>query len=413
MLVKKVIAGSALIILSVFIASSSVAEIDAPRRTRIEVGPLQVVPSLAVTETYSDNIYQSYDGTDKESDMITTLTPGITVRLPLRRNAVEVGYTGDFHWYADNAESDYMDHTLSALLDLDFPGGLTVGISDTFKNAVRPREWKEQAGLSGAADPYRERDYQSNDVRATAVYRFVDRWAAEARYGNYFIDYDEPYDSDNDYDTNLVGGSLYYRLTAKTDVLVDYNYAVVDYDIADIYDNTNHSAYAGLSFDPTAKLRGYCKAGWARKEYDNTVPGRADDASIFSLLVETGYVVSPYNLITLTAERVFQEDVNTNAMYTVTDAGLSWKHVFARNERVAMTTGIGYGTRDYDEPDIDTDGLTKVRDDEQWRISLGIDYEFRDWLSLAVGYDYISNDSNFTRYDYDENRVFFTITGTL
>lgn len=394
-----------------FFASPALAQVQAPSGGGIKIGPLEFHPGIGLTETYSDNIYQSYDGLDSKTDYITTISPGVGLVLPLRRHSIQLGYRADIYKFADFKENDYTNHTAVGALNFDFPGGLLINISDTFQDLTTPRKWRRQSGLTGAADPYREKDHQTNDFKTMVKYRFVDRWAVEARYGTLQDEYDKDYDNWSDFTRDTVGGSIYYRFTPKTDIVIDYNFSDVDYDEYDEDDNENHAAYIGLSFDPTAKIQGYAKVGWAEKEYKKSSPRRDDDsASIFSTLIDLGYLMTPFDKISLTASRVILEDVDTNASYTNTEASLAWAHVFGWNEKVSMTTSFGYGTRDYDDSATDVDGTQKVRDDDRWIAGIGFGYAIQEWLNLGLNYSYTDNDSNFKRYDYYENRVLLNLT---
>ena len=386
------------------------AEIQAPKSANIQVGALQVHPSVSIGETYSDNIYQSYDAKDKESDFITTISPAINLLLPMRRHSLQLGYKADIYSYADLSENNYANQTASGALNFDFPGGLLFRISDTFKDMTTPRKWKEQAGVSGAADAYREKDHQTNDFKVMAKYRFVDRWAVEARYNNHQDEYDKSYDNGSDFKRDTVGGSIYYSLTPKTDILFDYNYSDVDYDNSNIDDNENHMAYVGLSFDPTAKVQGYAKFGWAEKKYKQTSTTRDNSASIFSTLINLGYIATPFDKVTLSGTRVIDEDADTSSAYTSTNASLSWSHVLAWNEKISMTPFLGYGKKDYDRASTDVDLTSKIREDDSWNTGIGFVYMMQEWLKLALNYSYTDNNSNFKRYDYKENRVFFNVT---
>ena len=66
------------------------------------------------------------------------------------------------------------------------------------------------------------------------------------------------------------------------------------------------------------------------------------------------------------------------------------------------------GTNDY--PDQTTVGdETATRLDWIYAAGLGARYEFRRWLSVEVGYAFRMRDSNFSDFDYTENRVLASI----
>ncbi len=390
------------------LSSPVFAQLAAPTGGNIKLGPVEVHPSVGLMETYSDNIYESYDNKPKESDYITTFSPGIQFLLPMRRHSFQIGYRADINSYADNDETDYTNSLFGGQMKLDFPGGLVFTLSDYYSIATSPRKWKEQAGVNGSSDAYREKDYDANVLNAKIRYNFVDRWAVAVWYNNYEIEYDEDYDDSGSYNRNLGGGSIFYRFTAKTEALIEYNYSDVDYDIADIDDNINHLAYVGISFDPTAKLNGYLKLGWAEKKYKKSVSDRGDNFDIFSTLVDLGYDISSYNQLRLKVYRAIEEDTDVNAPLTRSDINLSFRHILAWNEKLGLSANAGYGKKEFEKSATDTDGMRKTRDDEKWYGGVGIDYTIQKWLTFKLNYTHTDNDSNFKRYDYSESKVFLS-----
>jgi hypothetical protein len=395
-----------LVFLCFLIPSPLWAQISGPGTGNIKAGPVEIHPFVELTETYSDNIYKNYGGFKKESDFITTLSPGIRLILPLKTHSFQLDYRADVNWYAKNSETNYINQIGGGLIKLEFPAGLSFNFSDYFTHATIPRYAKEIPGISGAADPYRELPYNGNDFNAMVKYRFLDRWAIEGRYNNYDYRYTHDYDKNGNYNRNIFGGSLYYRLTPKIDALVDYNFSTVDYKTATTYDNTNHSAYLGVAFDPTAKLNGYLKLGWSMKNYKQDLANRNNSFSTPSTLIDLNYNLSPYHIFTLKGNRVIAEDVDTNAPMTATDFSLGYRHILKWHDKISLNANIGYGTEKFKAPTTDADGTLKTRDDKKWYGGTGVSYAPKTWLSFSLNYIYTNNDSNFINYHYTENKVY-------
>ncbi len=395
----------AISVVLLFISYPVFAQLKAPAGGKIKLGPVEIHPSIGLMETYSDNIYASYDNKPKKSDHITTLSPGIRFLLPLKRHSFQADYKADINLYSYNDETNYTNHLFGGALSLDFPGGLIFKLSDYYSIATVLRKWKELAEFSGSEDPYREMDYKANDLNAKVRYNFADRWAIAVWYNNYDFDYDESYDDSGSYNRNLGGGSIFYRFTAKTEALIEYNYSKVNYNTYDTYDNKNNMAYIGLSFDPTAKLNGYLKLGWMKKKYDKTVSSKDDSFDNFSSLVDLGYDISSYNQLRLKVYRAIEEDLDTNAPFTKNDININFRHVLAWNENINLNANVGYGTSDFEESATDTDGTNKIRDDEKWYGGVSVGYAIQKWLKFDLNYTYTDNNSNFKRYDYSENKV--------
>jgi len=382
------------------------AQTTGPGTGNIKAGPVEIHPFVGLTETYSDNIYYNYGGFKKESDFITTLSPGIRLILPVKTHSFQLDYRADANWYAKNSETNYTNQIGGGLIKLEFPSGLSFNFSDYFTHALIPRKAKEISGISGAADPYRELPYNGNDFNARVKYRFLDRWALEARYNNYDYRYTHDYDKYGNYNRNLFGGSLYYRLTPKIDALLDYNFSTMDYKTATINDNTNHSAYLGVAFDPMAKLNGHLKLGWSMKNYEQDVANRNNSFSTLSTLIDLNYNLSPYHILTLKGSRIIQEDITTSAPMTTTDFSLGYRHILIWYEKISLNTNVGYGTIKFKAATTDADGTIKIRDDKKWYGGAGIRYDLQTWLSFSLNYIYTNNNSNFINYHYKENKVY-------
>jgi len=374
----------------------------------IKVGALKIHPSIGVTGTYTDNVYQSYDGKAKESAFIATVSPGVQLVLPFSRHSISAGYRADVNRYSNFSENNYVSHTADAKLNLDFPGGLQVTVSDTFVASDVTRKWKDQPGLGGENDPYRAKPYNANDFLTKVRYQFADRWAAAVWYNFYKYDYDKEYDRSGSFDRHLGAGSLFYRFSPKTDALLEFQHSTVEYPKNSPYDNKNNTLYVGLGFDPSAKINGYFKVGWTQKKYDQRLAfaDNKDDFNGFSTQIDLSYSLTPYDVINFRGIRLIEEDLDTNAPFMRTDISLGYTHVMAMNTKIRPNARLGYAKHDYEGRGTDVDGIRKLRDEKIYYASLGVDYAMQRWLTWSLGYTYRKQDSNFIRYDYDENRVF-------
>jgi len=343
--------------------------------------------------------------------MITTLSPGIQFFLPLQRHSFQVDYRADLNWFSSNSNTNYTNQRAGGAVNMDFPGGLLFKISDYFSDAKIPR--KAKIGDNSSSDPYRELPYTSNDLNIMGKYRFVDRWAVEARYNNYDYAYKNNYDQVGSYKRDLYGGSLYYRFTRKTDALLDYNYGITSYKTSFTNNNKEQSILLGLSFDPTSKLRGVAKLGWGQKDYDTQVAGRNNSISTAVSLIDLTYTLSRYDELNLKGIRAIQEDVDTNVPFTNTDISLWYRHIFAWNEKVSLKANLGYGTAVFEGSIRDIDNIVKTRDDKRFYAGVGINYALLRWLTLGFYYSYMDNDSNFLNYNYLENKVWFSVTAAF
>ncbi len=80
--------------------------------TAAEAGEWDITPRLSVAEVYSDNI--NLDDNDKESDLITEITPGLSVHGQGGRLSVDFDYQLQNTIFIDNSDANGSFHQLSA-----------------------------------------------------------------------------------------------------------------------------------------------------------------------------------------------------------------------------------------------------------------------------------------------------------
>jgi uncharacterized protein (PEP-CTERM system associated) len=111
-------------------------------------------------------------------------------------------------------------------------------------------------------------------------------------------------------------------------------------------------------------------------------------------------------------QSTFFQDVNGQVLdntYLATYGGVEVAHRFT--PRLAVKAFGLVGTNDY--PDQTTVGdETATRLDWIYAAGLGARYDFRRWLAVEVGYAFRMRDSNFSIFDYTENRVIASIVLT-
>jgi uncharacterized protein (PEP-CTERM system associated) len=70
-------------------------------------------------------------------------------------------------------------------------------------------------------------------------------------------------------------------------------------------------------------------------------------------------------------------------------------------------------TNDQYDGETTFDGVTKKERDNYYMGAFALQYKFREWLQLDLGYVFDKRDSNFSDFDYTVNIAFVRITGSL
>ncbi len=383
-----------IIVVVVIIAFGSVAQSPA----EIKVGRLKINPEIGVQEAYRSNIYQTEN--DEKSDFVTTFLPAIGLEYNFgSKHSLTAGYQGAWNNYAKYSANNYWDHRAFANLSLRFPGGLDLGVEQRYINS-----WLERS-----ANIDRQRHFIENITGVKGAYRFGDRWKAEARYLRDDYAFSSSIDRQSSYVSDLYGGTLYYRFLPRTAALVEYQHIVKDYDVGNVYDSTADLVFLGVQFDPAGKLKGDIKAGYGWKDYDESLPGRSNSENTWMLATDVKFDQSKYTSYELLAIREFRDDADFgNQPYYRTFVGLTAQHFFTY--KIGASATVSYQQSEYTEDAFDPGtGIPGKRKDDIWTFGAGAFYNIQKWLKTRLDYNYITRDSNFNTYSFDEHRIMFKV----
>ena len=372
-----------------------------PVRADIRYQNFTLLPGLDLQEMFRSNVFLTQS--DKKSDYVTTVTPGMGLKYLFGQSSFDLGYKVGFVNFAKYSANNYQNHQANALLHLVAPGGLEFTLGDNFQKSTI-----ERVQLMTHQMPFHD-----NFLNAVAAYSFADRWKIEAKYNREDLTFEESRDRTVDYTNNLVGASLYYRFLPRMSGLVEYDYAVKDFAYDRLADHKDKLAYLGVAFDPAGKLRGTFKAGYGWKEFDTAVAGRDNSPHNW---IMAGQLVDDFDAktsLTLDAVRALADDTQLlNASYVNTLATLTLQHLFTG--KIGATASISYREREYiDNLTEPVTGALKKRTDEIWTGGAAVFYNMQKWLQARLEYQYADAKSNFDKYSYTDNRIIFKIVLAL
>ncbi|MBW1918312.1 MAG: outer membrane beta-barrel protein [Deltaproteobacteria bacterium] len=367
------------------------------------LGPFRVSPFLAYNGIYRSNIYQT--STDKKSDYVNNLRPGLSLELPLaHRHRLSLGYLGDYFIYSSHSTDSHYDHNVNADANFNFRGGLSLGFGSAYRHAT-----EERSAVVG-----RKRRYDRTTPYFKAAYAFADVWKLETNYQFDNLDFAKAIDRQDDYQYHTGGATLFYKFWPKTAALVQYIIQGRVYPNRSINDSLSHSPLIGLTWDPTAKLSGTVKFGYTFREYDTDLAGRNNSPNSWALAMQTLYRYSRYTNLALTAQRSYQDDVDfgnnayeNSAVYVTLNK--HW-HYFRTDSYLAFY----YINNNYVNVAADpVTGRLKERDDDIISVGCGLSRPFTSYFRLRLDYNFINKDSNFSTYSFNEHRLLFGIETSL
>lgn len=368
-----------------------------PVRADISYGRFTLLPELDLQETFRSNLFLTQS--DKKSDYVTTVTPGMGLKYLFGQSSFDLGYKVGFVNFAKYSANNYQNHQANALLHLVAPGGLEFTLGDNFQKSTI-----ERIQLMTHQMPFHD-----NFLNAVAAYSFADRWKIEAKYNREDLVFEDFRDRSVEYSNNLVGTSLYYRFLPRMSGLVEYDYAVKDFAYDRLADHKDKLAYLGVAFDPAGKLRGSFKVGYGWKEFDTAVAGRDNSPHNW---IMAGQLVDDFDArtsLTLDAIRALADDTQVlNASYVNTLVSLTLQHFFTA--KIGATASISYREREYiDNLTEPITGALKKRTDEIWTGGAAAFYNIQKWLQARLEYQYSDAHSNFDQYSYTDHRIMFKL----
>ena len=80
--------------------------------THVEAGDWDITPRISVAEVYSDNI--NLDDNDKEYDLVTEITPGVSIHGEGARLRADFDYQMQNTFFLRNSDGDGTFHQLNA-----------------------------------------------------------------------------------------------------------------------------------------------------------------------------------------------------------------------------------------------------------------------------------------------------------
>jgi hypothetical protein len=142
---------------------------------------IEVTPSISVKETYDDNIFLT--NTNKVSDYLTVVTPGIAIGLVREHTNFQLNYAPSFVWYADRTDQDRTRHSAGLSFGQDLAERLRFDLTDAYLQSDDPlQDIQDVQGLRRT-----RHEYWTNNALGSLGYIFGTENKLTVGYGNYYI----------------------------------------------------------------------------------------------------------------------------------------------------------------------------------------------------------------------------------
>ncbi len=358
----------------------------------LQFGAFRLVPSLATSTEYTDNVFLG--PRDTESDFTYTISPGLALEYQRPPTFLSLGYRADILRYVEQDEFNAVHHTVLASGRTEVGRRLKLSVDDQFRRTT------DFVGQPVPELAERVARFE-NALKADVEYFVVERFGVGFGYRFFVVDYQAADFDALDRQDHLGAVNLFYRIFPRTSVFVEYGYQVVRYDIgavAETRDSEAHKGQLGVRGDLTAKTTLQFKAGAERKDFDD--PTQPD----FEGFIMEGEAIWRYREPSQVRVFVSRANLESTAAgtntYVTTYGGLEVRHTLGRQWLVTLV-GLA-GVADYPRS---TTVAGEERLDRFYAAGIGIRYQFRPWLGVEVGYQLQVRNSNIEDFDFTEDRV--------
>jgi hypothetical protein len=379
---------------------SSVVQAQERKLTGIPLGPLVVYPSLDVTEKHDDNVTQANVG--KISSNITVITPAVKLEAKSDANYFGLTYKLEDARYSQSGADNYTDQFVGAYANF------ALGVRGDLKLNADYTEQHDARGSVAGQNANLPEEYKTNGLKG------VFSWGAQGAQGKAELEaayLDKEYTTNYsgfqqyaNYENKDVGGTLYWRVMPKTQLLLQAKQSDINYKFDQIgtptLDSTEKRYYFGVTWDATAQTSGTVKLGALKKDFDAR-------PSYSTSSWDAGVTWSPlsYSHVQLNTSRQTNE---VNAFAGIGDTvrssnySLTWTHDW--NSALASNVRLGQLDEDY----VLNGSTGGQRSDSTKSFGVGLNYQMRHWLKLGADYSHADRSSNIGTNDYKRDILMFT-----
>jgi hypothetical protein len=364
----------------------------------IPVGPMTVYPGVDLAQGHNDNLFLRQ--TNLKSSSFTIVSPYVRAEAKTGPHKFDIGFRMDEARYHQSPSDNYSNYAFTATGDMVFSGRAGLKLNAVHRHAIDPRGSNDRT-VSPSPDQY-------DNTGIEGVFRYgaagargrieVDGGAYALRYTN-----NRAFTAVADRDTTQFGGTFYWRVMPRTEVLAQMGHRIVAYKLAtSAQDSTEDRFLVGVKWEATAATTGTAKFGRQMKKFDS--PGRADfTASSWDVGVRWSPLT--YSVFDFVSSKQASESTGVGDAVLGTNYGVTWSHAW--NSR--LRTSVLASFRHDDFPGTSGGG----RQDDTSSFGLKVGYDFRRWLRLGAEFTHTERESNGVDLNYKRNLLLFTVGATL
>ena len=380
-----------------FVAGTAFAQDQGTGPAGFPVGPMTVYPGIDLAIGHDDNLF--LQPTAPKSSRFTVVSPYVRAEARPGPHKFDIGLRIDDGRYHSSAADNYTDYSLLGNGDIVFSGRAGLKLRAEHRHGHDARGSTDRA-ISGEPDEY-------DNTGIDGVFRYgapgargrieIDAGAFARRYTNNRLTTEAA-----DRDTGQLGGTFFWRVMPRTELLAQVGFRDIDYQLAaSTLDSTESRYLVGVKWEATAKTTGIAKIGRLKKDFDSPL---RQDFSGSSWDVGVRWSPLTYSVFDLNTSKQTDESTGFGDAIVTKLYGLTWSHAWT--SRLRTQALANYRTETFS-------GAAVGREDDTTSWGLRVGYDFRRWLRFGAEYTHFDRDSNTAGFDYKRNLLLFTVGATL
>ncbi|MBR4681865.1 MAG: outer membrane beta-barrel protein [Elusimicrobiaceae bacterium] len=191
------------------------------------------------------------------------------------------------------------------------------------------------------------------------------------------------------------GAQLNYNVSPKTKFFLEYMFSDITYDDYTTNNSRSDMFALGVNGQLTPTVTGTAKATYSMRRYNHDLSGAKNYADLVGYYAELVWKPTRNDKVRLSGERRLEETIyGPNRYYVDTNVSLYAGHKFWDKWTASVT--LAYDNMAYPKGD--------QRKDDYYSVRPELDYQFKDWLSAGVWYNFTTRHSTISDVKYDRNR---------
>jgi hypothetical protein len=410
--------------------------------------PLTFTPRVSVTEEYNDNI--DLDRKDKMDDFITTVSPGATVEWLGQTAGLRVSYDPAYSVYADHDEFNSWSHRSEASIWNDFTRSTRLELSNFFLYTQDPLAQdtvteNNDIIVQGNNRSRNQDTYFNDNAIARLSHAFGPEDTTYAQFGYGIFKYDDPDQDDGQFFRPAAGVVYWFSQWTGMELHADYTRGIYDENTSSDFNNYQGRLRLNQRMTRQFGLYGQYQQIYRKWDDPSDTPTAGGDIQqdyyVYAPSAGVFYQFDPTLTASLGIGWFYQQIDNGNDQsgpFLSANINKLWDY---QRWSIQLRSSSGIDSQDFadDQQGFErfvqseligrynftrefwgdlglrfrySDFINSEDDEKDYRytVDAGLSYQVLRWMTLRLGYAFNKLDAVNSTDDYEQNRVYATIT---